>query len=113
MLARLCCSAVAVLLLAVAPAGCSRPSAKDCEETIAKWFTMIYWEKAEAEIAAAPADQRESMRQAKSAEHALQLKGGMDLGVMQCRGARDHDFVKCMKDASNATQARKCRPPKD
>lgn len=112
MLSRLCATVAAVLVLAAAP-GCSRPSAKDCEETIAKWFTMIYWEKAEAEIAAAPPEQREAMRQAKAAEHERQLKGGMDLGVMQCRGARDHDFVKCMKQASNATQAKKCRPPKD
>lgn len=112
MLSRLC-AAAAVLFLAAGSVGCSRPSAKDCEEMLTKWFTMIYWEKAEAEIAAAPAEQREALRQTRTVEHDRQLKGGMELGVMQCRGARDHDFVKCMKDASNATQARKCRPPKD
>jgi hypothetical protein len=103
----------AVLLLALAPAGCSRPSAKDCEEAIRNWYTLIYWEKTEAEIAAAPAAEREAMRQAKAADKDAQLAKGMELAIMQCRGARDHDGVKCMKAATTAAQARKCRAPKD
>jgi hypothetical protein len=99
-----------LLVLAV---GCSRPSAKDCEESSRKWFALIYWEKAEKEISEAPAEQRDALRKAKGEEHDRQFKGGIDLAIMQCRGARDHDFVKCMKDANTATAARRCRPVKE
>lgn len=101
------------LAAALLAAGCSRPSAKDCEEQSRKWFTMLYWEKAEKEIADAPKEQHEALRKTKVEEHDRQLKGGIELAVMQCRGARDHDFVKCMKDANNAAEARRCRAPKD
>ncbi|MBE7449853.1 MAG: hypothetical protein HS111_13410 [Kofleriaceae bacterium] len=103
------------LLAAVLAAlvGCSRPSAEDCEAALRNWFTLVYWEEAEQEIAAAPPAEREALRQAKTAEKDKQLEGGLDLAVMQCRGARDHDGVKCMKEATTAAQARKCRAPKD
>src|SRR5688572_7303222 len=102
----------AVLLLALSLGGCSRPSAKDCEEALRNYVTLLYWEKAEAEIAAAPPEQREALRKAKADENEKQIQAGMDLGVMQCRGARDHDGVKCMKAATTAAAARKCREPK-
>jgi hypothetical protein len=93
--------------------GCSRPSSKDCEEAIRNWFTLIYWDKAEAEIAAAPPEQRDALRAEKAKEKDRQLDGGIELGINQCRGARDHDGVKCMKAARTAAAARKCRAPKD
>ena len=82
-------------------------------EAIRNWYTLMYWEKAEQEIAAAPAAERDALRAAKAKEKDEQLAKGMDLGVQQCRGARDHDGVKCMKEAKTAAQARKCRAPKD
>jgi hypothetical protein len=100
-----------VLSLALV-AGCSRPSAKDCEEAARNWFTLVYWEKAEAEIAAAPPEQREAMRAEKAKEKERQLNAGIELAINQCRGARDHDGVKCMKAAKTAAEARKCREPK-
>jgi hypothetical protein len=104
---------VLVGVLAVSVAGCGKPSAKDCEEALRNWFTLIYWEKAEAEIAAAPPEQREAMRAEKVKEKDRQLAGGLELGINQCRGSRDKDGVKCMKDAKTAEQARKCREPKE
>ncbi|HUQ05696.1 MAG TPA: hypothetical protein VM261_24500 [Kofleriaceae bacterium] len=104
--------ALAFVIVAVV-VGCSRPSSKDCEEALRNWFTLVYWEKAEAEIAAAPPEQREAMRAEKVKEKDRQLTGGLTLAINQCRGSRDKDGVKCMKDAKTATQARKCRAPKD
>lgn len=93
--------------------GCSRPSAKDCEEAIRNWYTLLFWEQAEAEIANAPADQRDALRAEKAKEKETKLEKGLELGINQCRGARDHDGVKCMKEAKTAAQARKCRAPKE
>ena len=104
---------VLVGLVAVSVAGCGKPSPKDCEEALRNWFTLVYWEKAEAEIAAAPPEQRDAMRAEKVKEKDRQLTGGLELAINQCRGSRDKDGVKCMKDARTAAQARKCRAPKD
>ena len=54
--------ALLIIVIALYVVGCSKPSAKDCEEALRNWFTLLYWEKAEAEIAAAPPAQREAMR---------------------------------------------------
>jgi hypothetical protein len=104
-------SVVMVLALALGLAACKRPSPEDCEAAASKWFTLIYWDQAEKEIAAAPAAQRDELRKAKVADHDAKLKNGINLAIMQCRGARDFDAVKCMKMASTADQARKCQPP--
>ncbi len=113
MLSRLRPAVLAVIVAAFAVAACSRPSAEDCEAALRNWFTLIYWDDAEKEIAAAPAAQREALRQTKLADKDKKLADGMELGVLQCRGSRDHDGVKCMKAATTATQARTCRAPKD
>ncbi len=102
-----------VFVVALLAAACSRPSAKDCEEGLRNWFTLVFWEKAEAEIAAAPPEQREALRAAKTKEKDTQIEGGIHLAINQCRGARDHDGVKCMKAATTGAQARKSRAPKD
>jgi hypothetical protein len=95
--------ALAFVLVAVVVVGCGKPSPKDCEEALRNWFTLVYWEKAE----------REAMRADKVKEKDRQLQGGLELAINQCRGSRDKDGVKCMKDAKTAAQARKCRAPKD
>ena len=104
--------AVIVLVGALAAAGCSKPKAKDCEEAIRNWFTLVYWEDAEKEIAAAPPDQRDAVRAAKLADRDKKLEDGMELSVRQCRAAGDFEGVKCMKAARTAAQARACRPAK-
>jgi hypothetical protein len=104
--------AVIVLAAALAAGGCAKPKAQDCEEAIRNWFTLIYWEDAEKEIAAAPPDQRDALRAAKLADRDKKLENGMELSVRQCRAAGDFDGVKCMKSARTATQARACRPAK-
>ncbi|HVV84604.1 MAG TPA: hypothetical protein VHE35_16160 [Kofleriaceae bacterium] len=101
-----------VLVGALALSACKRPRAEDCEEAIRNWFSLIYWEDAEKEIAAAPPDQRDALRAAKLADRDKKLEAGLELSINQCRAARDFDGVKCMKAARTAAQARACRPAK-
>lgn len=106
-------SVIALALVgALAVTGCKKPRAEDCEEGIRNWFTLIYWEDAEKEIAAAPPDQRDALRAAKLADRDQKLEEGMELSVRQCRAAGDFEGVKCMKQARTAAQARACRPAK-
>ena len=102
-----------VIVLVALVVGCSRPSAKDCEEGLRNWFTLVYWDKAEKEIAEAPPEKREALRAEKVKEKDRQLEAGITLGINQCRSSRDKDGVKCMKEAKTAAQALKCRTPKD
>jgi hypothetical protein len=104
---------LAVLLTLSLVVGCSRPSAKDCEEAIRNWYTLVFWEKAEQEIAAAPPEKRDQMRIDKSKEKDAMLEKGITLAINQCRSSRDKDGVKCMKAASTAAEAKKCRSAKD
>lgn len=105
---------VAVVLAgALTVTACSKPRAEDCEEAIRNWFTLIYWEDAEKEIAAAPPGERDGLRTQKLADRDACLADGLDLSTRQCRAARDFSFVKCMKSARTAQQARACRPAKN
>src|SRR5689334_6791175 len=93
-----------VLIAALGPglAACKRPSTEDCEAAIKNWFTLMYWEKAEKEIAAAPPEQRDELRKTKLADRDAKMADGIGLSVMQCRSARDFEGVKCMKAATTA-----------
>ena len=103
---------VLALVGVLAVTGCKRPRAEDCEQGIRNWFTLIYWEDAEKEIAAAPPEQRDALRAAKLADRDKKLAEGMELSVRQCRAAGDFEGVKCMRQAHTAAQARACRPAK-
>ena len=92
--------------------GCSRPSAKDCEEAIRNWYSLVFWETAEKEISAAPPEKRDQMRIDKAKEKDAMLEKGLTLAINQCRASRDKDGVKCMKAATTAAEAKKCRSPK-
>lgn len=99
-----------VLVLAAAP-GCKRPSAESCEEALRNYASLLYWEQAEVEIAAAPPEKRDQLRREKLADRDQKIEEGMTLGISQCRAARDFEGVKCMKAATTPAQARACREP--
>ncbi len=102
---------IVVVSLALGLTACKRPSPEACEAASRRWFTLIYWDEAEKEIAAAPPEQREALRKAKAADHDTKLEQGLELAMNKCRAARDFDGVACMKNASTADQARKCWSP--
>lgn len=100
------------VVVAVGLSACKRPTPEDCDAAVRNWFTLIYWEQAEKDIAAAPPEQREQLRKTKLADRDAKLNEGIGLAIMQCRAARDFDGVKCMRAATTADEARKCREPK-
>jgi hypothetical protein len=105
------CVVSLVVALAVAMSGCKRPSVESCEEALRNYAQLMFWEKAEQQIAAAPAAEREAMRAAKIVERDTYMKEGLDMAIAQCRSAADFDGVKCMKAAHTAAAARACRKP--
>lgn len=79
-----------------------------CEQACRNYGTLLYWKKADAEIAAAAPEQRDALRRRRLGELDSKLEGGIDMCVSQCRSANNEDDVDCMIAAKTADQADAC-----
>jgi hypothetical protein len=79
-----------------------------CEKGIRNYAQLIYWEQADAEIAAAPETQRDALRKEKLAKFEHDMERGLDIVVSKCTSADSEDQVKCMIAAKTAKQAHDC-----
>lgn len=79
-----------------------------CEKAARNYATLVYWDKADAEIAAAPEADRKLMRQRKLSEFTNKLEQDIDFFVGQCTSANNDDQVDCMIAAKTAAEAREC-----
>jgi hypothetical protein len=99
------CIAIVFLLGLVA---CDKASVQDCDKGCRNYFELHYWERANAEIAAAPAEEREALRQKKQAEFEPRMMQNLDLCVQKCRSGADEDRVKCWIAAKSTAEVKKC-----
>jgi hypothetical protein len=97
---------VAVLL--VATLGCHKGNPETCDKVCRNYAELVYWEKANAEIAAAPAEKRDELRQQKLAEFTKNLELGINTCTSKCISADNDDTNKCVLAAKTAQQARAC-----
>ena len=79
-----------------------------CDLACRNYATLMYWKKADAEIAAAPADQRDALRKRHLGQFSSLLEGGIDQCVSQCESARNATQVECWIEAKTADQALAC-----
>jgi hypothetical protein len=96
-----------ILPLLLAVAAC-RGDAKQCEQGCRNVAGLLFWRDANKEIDAAPAEQRDALRQRKAAEFATKLEAGLALCVSQCQSARSQSTVDCLIAARTADQAVAC-----
>jgi len=96
----------AVFVLGIT-AGCQGDPQK-CEQAVRNFATLVYWQGADAQIAAAAPDAREALRKQKLAEFSGQLDRGLPTLVSQCEAANNSDEVACMIAAKTADQAKAC-----
>jgi hypothetical protein len=98
-----------LFVLAVAAAACKGNPDK-CDRACRNYATLIYWEKADAEIAAAPADQRDAMRKKNLATFTQQLERGINLCTSQCVSATGTSEKQsdCLLEAKTAPAAKAC-----
>ena len=87
--------------------GCQGDPQK-CEQAVRNYASLVYWKQADKEIAAAPPEKRDAMRQDKNAEFQAQLEKGLQTLVSQCTSANNKDQITCMIDAKTAEQAKAC-----
>lgn len=95
-----------VIVVAVG-AGC-KGDPETCEKAVRNYATLVYWEEADAQIAAAPADQREMLKKAKLGLFERKMSEGINLLVSQCVSANNDDQVDCMINAKTAAEAKAC-----
>jgi hypothetical protein len=97
----------AVLFVIVALGACKAPEEK-CEKAVRNFAELTFWKKANAEIAAAPEDQRAALRKKKLAQFTMEIDQKIDVVVSQCRSANNKDQIECMIDAKTADEALEC-----
>jgi hypothetical protein len=98
---------VGVVLVTSAAAGCKGDPVQ-CEAAIRNYTQLVYWDKADKEIADAPEADRAKLRADKLAAYERELARGIDGLTARCVSAHNDKEVQCMIDAKTATDARAC-----
>ncbi len=88
--------------------GACKGDAQKCEQAARNYATLLYWKKADADIAAAPEAEREGLRKKKLGELTNALEKDIDFFVSQCQSANNDDQVDCMIAAKTAEAVAKC-----
>lgn len=96
-----------VVLLGVLLSACKGDQLK-CEQACRNYGTLVYWQRADAEIAAAPAGERDALRKRRLGEFDSKLENGVDMCVSQCQSANNEKDMDCMIAAKTADQAKAC-----
>jgi hypothetical protein len=99
---------VAVMLVALPAIGACRGDPQRCEQACRNFGTLVYWKPADAEVAAAPPEQRDALRKQKLGELSTRLERHIDICVSQCTSTDDPTTVDCMIAAKTAEQALAC-----
>ena len=95
-------------LMALAVGGGCKGDAQKCETGCRNYAGLVYWKQADAEITAAPADQRDTLRKRKLGEFDTKLEGGIDMCVSQCQSANNDTQIDCLIAAKTADKATEC-----
>ena len=99
---------VTLLAIAVLAAACGRVDNAKCEEAARNYATLVYWERADAEIAKLPADEQPIERKKRLAAFTNELETQIDAVVHNCRNSRNEEQADCMIAAKTGADARKC-----
>jgi hypothetical protein len=87
--------------------GCKGDAVK-CDQGCRNYGALVFWKHADAEIAAAPPDQRDAVRKTMLGKFQNDLEQGIDQCVSQCQSANNTDDVECMIAAKTGDQAMAC-----
>ena len=96
---------VSTLVLAL---GACKGDPVKCDQGCRNFATLAYWKTADAEIAAAPPEERDALRKRHLGRFENKLASGVDLCVSQCKSAGNTEQIDCMIAAKTADQALAC-----
>ncbi len=97
------------LVVAIAIFGC-KGNPEKCDKACRHYADLVFWQKADAEIAAAPPEQRDALRKQKLAKFTADLEKGITMCSSQCVSASgfSDSQVDCLINAKTAEQAKEC-----
>ncbi len=96
-----------LLLVCLVTLGCKGDPVK-CEKGIRNYFTLLFWDQAEKEIAAAPPEKRDLVRKEQTAKLDHSIEDRIDVVISKCTAANNDTQIDCMIAAKTAGQARAC-----
>lgn len=99
------------ILLSLATGGCMKQCNADpdkCEQACRNYAQLVFWETADVEINAAPADQRDALRKSKLAEFTKNMELGLPTCTSKCVSANNDTDMNCMLEAKSAKQVKAC-----
>jgi hypothetical protein len=98
-----------VVAIAFLGLGC-KGNPEKCDKACRHYAELVFWQEADAEIAAAPPEQRDELRKQKLAKFTSQLEKGINMCTSQCVSASgmSDTQVDCMIEAKTAEQAKDC-----
>lgn len=105
---RLALVSTLLALTALTFGGACKGDAQKCEIGCRNYATLLYPKMVDAEVAAAPADQRDALRKRRLGEFAEKLQNGIDLCVSKCQSANNDTDIECLIAAKTADQATAC-----
>jgi len=88
--------------------GACKGDAVKCDQGCRNFATLVYWKRADAQVAAAPPDQRDAVRKRMLGKFDSELENGIDQCISQCQSANNTDDLDCMIAAKTADQALEC-----
>ncbi|HEY4175930.1 MAG TPA: hypothetical protein VGM90_03830 [Kofleriaceae bacterium] len=97
-----------VAILGVSVVGACKGDPVKCEAACRNYAKLNYWDVANKDIAAAPADKREALNKKYLAKFGGEVDEGVDVCVSQCSSANNEKTIDCMIAAQNVTDVRKC-----
>jgi hypothetical protein len=81
---------------------------QQCDQACRNYATLTHWKKADAEIAAAPPEQRDALKRRRISEFENKLENGIDQCIAQCVSAHNEDQTNCMIEAKTAETVNDC-----
>ena len=79
-----------------------------CEQAARNYATLVYWKRADAEIAKLPKEQRDADRKKRLSKFTNELESEIDFIVKQCVNANNDEQTDCMIAAKTGDEAAKC-----
>jgi hypothetical protein len=104
---RLVVAFILVLTLVLAVGACKGDPVK-CDQGCRNFASLLYWKTADAEIAAAPPEERDALRKRHLGKFENKLASGVDLCVTQCQSSGNTEQIDCLIAAKTAEQALAC-----
>jgi MYXO-CTERM domain-containing protein len=97
----------ALLLLLLSALGCKGDRDK-CTKAAQHFAELMYWEKANADIAKLPLEQQDAERKRKLVEFTRELDAQLDFRITQCVSAANDRQSECIIAAKTRAEALEC-----